>query len=304
VGGAFVRELVKTGKHTITALTREDSKSIPPEGVKVVKVNYDDEASLVSALRGQQFLIITLPLNAPEDVHGKIASAAGKAGVPYVMPNAYTYPIERRDAAEESPFQQMYLARIKEVEDAGSTAVMLGCGFWYEWSLSLGNPWFGFDIKDRKVTFVDDGKRVITVSTWDQCGRAAAALLDLPESGSGPSLADFKGRFVKIHSFRVSQRDTLDSLHRVLGTTDADWDISYETVEKRRKDGAEELSNGIPTGFVKQMYANVFAADNEASDYAGHADEANSVLGLPEENLDEVTKGVVAIVKSGKSLFG
>lgn len=306
VGGAFAKELLKTGKHTVTALSRENSTATPPEGVKVAKVNYDDEASLVSALKGQQFLIITLRYDAPADLHGKIVSAAAEAGVSYVMPNVYNYPIDADTVAEDDHHHKGGLARIKEVEDAGLSPVALACGFWYEWSLSLGNQWFGFDIKDRKVTFFDEGKRVITVSTWDQCGRAVAALLSLPEASSsgGPSVADFKGKFVKVHSFRVSQRDMLDSLHRVLDTTDADWDISHEAVEKRRKDGAEELRNGDFRGFAKWLYAIVFAVDNENSDYAGqHGDGANGVLGLPGESLDEATRRTVAIVESGKSLF-
>jgi hypothetical protein len=96
----------------------------------------------------------------------------------------------------------------------------------------------------------------------------------------------------------------LDSLHRVVGTTDADWDISYEAVAKRRKDGAEELRNGDFRGFAKWLYAIVFAVDNENSDYAGqHGDGANGMLGLPEESLDETTRRTAAIVYSGKSLF-
>src|SRR5690606_20769045 len=212
----------------------------------VAKVNYDDEASPVSARKGQQFLIITLRYDAPPDLHGRIVSAAAKAGVPYVMPNVYNYPADASTVAEDDHHHKGGLARIKEVEDAGTSPITLACGFWYEWSLSLGSQWFGFDIKERKVTFFDDGDRVIAVSTWDQCDSDVAALLSLPETSSsgGPCIADFKIKFVKVHSFRVSQRGILDSLHRVLGTTDADWDISREAVEKRRKDGAEELRNG------------------------------------------------------------
>lgn len=83
----MVAALLKTGKHTITAITREDSKSEMPKGCKVAKVNYDDDASLVAALKGQDALVITLGVMAGKDVQQKLIRAAGEAGVPWVMPN-------------------------------------------------------------------------------------------------------------------------------------------------------------------------------------------------------------------------
>ncbi len=272
--------------------------------MKAVEVSYDDEASLISALKGQQFLAIALGVSAAPDLHAKIVAAAGKAGVPFVMPNVYGYPFA--EPKPEDDFSKTFLQRIKDVDDNGvSSAVTLACGYWYEWSLATGEQWFGFTIAERKVTFFDDGKRTITVSTWDQCGRALAALLSLPESQSGasssPSLADFKNKTVLIHSFRISQRDMLDSLHRVLGTTDADWDITYEGSAKRIQDGAEEMRRGDRRGFAKWLYGGVFAPDNVTSDYVG---TDNEVLKLPKEDLDEVTKRTVEMVENGWNPFG
>ncbi|KAH6890673.1 hypothetical protein B0T10DRAFT_324887 [Thelonectria olida] len=303
IGGSFARALLETGKHTITALTRADSKSEVPEGLKAVKVDYDDEASVVEALKGQQFLIITLGARVPEDVHAKIVAAAGRAGVPYILPNSYGFPVVEERVQEGDHFAKLMVDRISSIWDTGvSTPVTLSCGYWYEWSLALGDFWFGINIKDRRVTFFDDGKRVITVSTWDQCGRAIAGLLGLPESGPSPSFADFKGKTVLINSFRVSQRDMLDSVNRVLGTTDADWDISYETTAKRIQDGEEEMKNGIFTGFAKVIYARVFAPSNPHSDFAKERTD-NKVLGLPSEDLDEATRRAVDMVQSGWTPF-
>lgn len=88
--GKYITEaLVKTGKHAVTALTRADSTTKLPEGVDAVTVSYDDEQSLVGALKGQQILIITLAYTAPPDTHSKLVQAAAKADVPYVMPNGW-----------------------------------------------------------------------------------------------------------------------------------------------------------------------------------------------------------------------
>ncbi|KAJ5545634.1 hypothetical protein N7494_003219 [Penicillium frequentans] len=284
IGGAFAKALAKTGKHNVTALVREDSKGTLPEGVDVIRVNYDDEASIVNALKGQQFLAITLGVQAPSDLHAKIAAAAGKAGVTYVMPNTFGYPVD--SANTTGPYDKLVVDRISDANNGVSSAV----------------PFF-LRILDRKVTFFDDGKRTITVSTWDQCGRAFAALLSLPESGSSPSLSDFK-KGVDIYSFQVSQRDMLDSLNRVLGTADSDWEIRYEPISKRLKDGAEEFANGVFTGFAKMLYGNVFRADNDKSDYASTLSVANKTLALPKEDLDEATKRTVEMVEGGWSPFG
>lgn len=304
IGGAFAQSLLQTGQHTVTTLTREGSDGKVPEGVQVVPVNYDDENSLVKALTGQQFLVITLGVRAPEDLHARITTAAAKAGVPYIMPNAYGFPISPEGVKDTDSYGKIAVARIADAQTGASSSVTLPCGFWYEWSLACGEQWFGFTIKDRKVTFFDDGTRTVSVSTWDQCGRALAALLSLPESGATPALADFRNKDVLINSFRVSQRDMLDSLHRVLGTTDSDWEISHESVAKRLADGAEELAKGVFTGFPKMLYASVFSPTNQESDFAGTMELANDVLGLPKEDLDEATKRVVDMVAGGWSPFG
>ncbi|KAH6967698.1 hypothetical protein BKA56DRAFT_678853 [Ilyonectria sp. MPI-CAGE-AT-0026] len=303
IGGAFAEALLKTGKHTVTALTRAGSKGQLPEGIKAVKVDYDDESSIVEALKGQQFLVITLAATAPQDLHGKIVVAAAKAGVPMVMTNAYGYPMDRNNMDPEDTFGAGLLSQIEEAERLGLSTFTLSCGFWYEWSLALGEQWFGFTIKDRKVTMFDDGKRVVTVSTWDQCGRALASFLSLPESGASPSVGDYTNSNILINSFRVSQRDMLDSLHRVLGTSDSDWDITYESVEKRMQDGTEELKKGMMTGFAKILYARGFDVTKKNRDYAATSSMANGILGLPKEDLDEATKRAVDMVQSGWNPF-
>lgn len=236
---------------------------------------------------------------APNETHSRIVAAAAEAGVPYIMPNAFGYPIDREKPHADNPYIKGVLGRIEDVEKSSAVPIMLSCGFWYEWSLALGEPFFGIDIKDRKVTFLDDGKRKITVSTWEQCGRALAGLLSLPEKGASPSLADYADKNVLINSFYVSQRDMLDSVNRVLRTNDADWDIRHEPAEKRVADGAEEMKKGSRMGFAKWLYGGVFVASNRASDYAESKDMANKVLGLPEDDLDEATKRAVDLVKSG-----
>ena len=81
--------LIKNGKHTVTALTRSDSQSTLPEGIIVKKVNYDDQSTLVEALKGQDALIITLGGQVSSDTDEKLIRAAGEAGVKWILPNEW-----------------------------------------------------------------------------------------------------------------------------------------------------------------------------------------------------------------------
>lgn len=90
--GRFMTEaLLGTGKHTVTAITREDSQSKLPEGVAVAKVGYDKHDTLVKALKGHDALIITLSgHSAIQEIEEKIARAAVEAGVPWILPNEWS----------------------------------------------------------------------------------------------------------------------------------------------------------------------------------------------------------------------
>ena len=83
----MAEELLKTGKHTVTAITRVDSESHLPEGIEVKKVDYSNPSSLVEALQGQDALIITMSVFAPQDQQAKLIQAAADAKVPCVLRN-------------------------------------------------------------------------------------------------------------------------------------------------------------------------------------------------------------------------
>jgi hypothetical protein len=218
------------------------------------------------------------------------------------MPNYYAFGLDARSGSlSTDPIHAGFLACVDDVRRTeGVSFVALCCGFWYEFSLALGEPWYGFDIKKRSVTFYGDGKVKINTTTWEQCGRALAALLQLPvkKEGAGPAVEDWKDKGLYISSFLISQRDMLDSLHRVLGTTDEDWTISHQDVEERQRIGMEEMRAGDRTGFAKAMYAKVFFPDSGADYETGHELD-NGLLGLPKEDLDEATRLAVQMAEDG-----
>lgn len=219
------------------------------------------------------------------------------------MPNVYGF--DAWNPKSYSPELSISAAGLKyctEIETLGASYTAMVCGFWYEWSLTIGEQWYCFTIKDRKVTFFDDGQTLINTSTWDQCGRALAALLSLPESGVSPALSDWNNKPLYISSWKISQRDMLDSLHPVLGTSDKDWTITYEPTAQRYKDGLAEMQKGDMRGFAKALYAHVFTP-NGCGEYETSKGLVNDILGLPKEDLDEATRRVINMVESGWTPF-
>ncbi|KAJ0360627.1 hypothetical protein COL154_007376 [Colletotrichum chrysophilum] len=305
MGKFFTEELLKGGKHTITAITRYNSDSKLPEGVIAAKVNYDDEDSIVEALKGQQYLIITMNVSAPQDTQGKLVRAAAKAGVPYVMPNAWCPDPQNTSFMKDSLLGHAFEGAVKDIEELGvSDWIIMSPGFWYEYSLGLSSDQYGFDMKNKSLILFDDGNIKINTSTWSQCGRGLAAFLSLNllpenEDDKSPCIQQRANEVFYISSFLVSQRDMFESVKRVTGTSDSDWTITHENTQERWKAGHEALKSGDRTGFSRLMYTRIFFPSNDG-DVEHKYGLANEVLGLPDEDLDKATKEGVRLGLSKK----
>ncbi|PLN83526.1 NAD(P)-binding protein [Aspergillus taichungensis] len=299
IGSHIVASLLQTKKHTITALTRKDSTNNLPAGILLAPVDYADEATLIAALKDQQFLIITMAPTAPRDTHSKLARAAAKAGVPYVMPNGYGGDIGNVKLEDETMLGPVGRANRAEIESLGMQWITVCCGFWYDYSLAGGEARFGFDFEKRALTLYDDGNTKISTSTLAQVGRAVASVLSLKvlpddENDGSLTLSAFLNKGVYVKSFVVSQNDMFESVKRVTGTTDADWTVTHEASKKRYEDGLALVRGGNMAGFGKMLYARMF--------YPGDSGEfsdktQNGLLGLPEESLDEGTRAGVDMVE-------
>jgi hypothetical protein len=306
-GTYMARALLATGKHVVTALTRAGSTSTLPEGVVVKNISYDDadEGSLVEALRGQDALIITLGTRAPAETQPKLIRAAAAAGVPWVLPNEWGPDDSDPGLARDVPMFSKLAEAHKLIADTDvSSYVVVTCGYWYEWSLSIPIS-YGFDIRNKEVTFFDDGRTKINTTTWPQLGRAVAAIMSLPikaEPGSDPAacLDAWRNKHIYVSSFLASQEDMLESILRVTGDKRDDWTIRHESSTERYAASIEASKNGDPTGYVKTMYSRVFYQDG-SGDYESRHGTANAVLGLPSEDIDEATRA--AIKMSENPLF-
>ena len=289
-----------TGKHNVTAITRAESTSTLPEGVIRRDVDYNDHESIVSALRGHDFLVISMSVFAP-DAQPKLIAAAKDAGVKWIMPNEYGTDYERfPKVGEATKLGPPAVAIRQSIRAAGLNFVSLACSFWYEFSLAGTAARYGFDFAKREVTFFDEGETKITTSTWLQCGRAVAALLSLPvlplnEQDKQLTLSHFRNTSAFVGSFHVSQKDMFESVLRVTKTGEADWKVEYEDAEARYKRGGELFAQGKMEGYAMMLYARSFYKD---SGMEIQALLNNEELGLPREDFDEATRVAVEMAKA------
>ena len=234
---------------------------------------------------------------APPEQQTKLIEAAAVANVPWVLPNAWGIDIADPELSKDLfPIGEKHAQYRNQIEQLGrSSWISVICGFWYEYSLSYGPHTYGFDFKNSTVTLFDDGNTHINTTTFKQCGRSVAKLLALkvlPDNANdrSPCLAHYRNRSICISSFNVSQRDILNSVMRVTGTTPDDWKIEHESSTSRYKAGMEAFRKGGDfVEFVKVLYSRVFYQDGKGNFEASKGLQ-NDVLGLPKEDLDEHTK--------------
>ncbi|KAJ9657431.1 hypothetical protein H2198_004306 [Neophaeococcomyces mojaviensis] len=293
-GKHVVNALLATGKHSVTAVTREDSTNTDSiaSGVTIKKVNYENQDSLVTALKGQDCLIITMSVQAPPGTSEKLIEAAAKAGVPWILPNEWGSDYNNEQLSKDIFIGVVAQKNRALIEKLGvSSWIGISCGFWYQYSLGTSPILYGFDFQNRAVTFYDEGKQPLNTSTWEQTALAVAKILSLPISGAGSDEMtlekDFKNTYANINSFRLSQKDMFESVKRVTGTTDADWKINYQPSKERYEEGLKQYQGGDRMGFGKLLYARMFYPGLEVPD------PINEKLGLPKEDLDECTKGAI-----------
>jgi hypothetical protein len=310
-GRHMVSSLLSTNKHTVAAITRNDSTSTMPEGVDVKKVDYDDHANLVSALEDQDVLIITLTGLAPPDTHKRLIDAAIEAGVKYIMPNEWGIDQNNPELAKDTLTGSRILPIRDYIESQSKGKsthwVSVCCGFWYEFSLAGTEARYGFDFDKKSLTLFDKGDVGINTTTFPMLGRAVAALLSLKilpddENDKSVCVSRWNDKSVYISSFFVSQNDMLNSVLRVTGDKKSDWTITHENTRERFARGQKLWAEGQVLGFGILLYTRTFF-DDGAGDCRDKLD--NELLGLGKgdmhegKELDEATGWAVEMAAKG-----
>lgn len=95
---------------------------------------YSEEESLTAALKGQQFLVITLASSAPPEPHIKLVRLQSRpvSYKSYPMPNDYGGDFTNEDTVKDDILTQINVAKLQEIQNLGGSYIGMTCDMWYE----------------------------------------------------------------------------------------------------------------------------------------------------------------------------
>lgn len=149
-------------------------------------------------------------------------------------------------------------------------------GHFFDWGLR--ENFLHFDLPNRKADIIDDGALKSSQATLSQIAKATVKILQKPE--------ETKNRMLFIQSFCVSQNQILASLEKAMP---GKWELTRydsEAFIRERKERAD-------AGDADAIEDLVFVLGAIDGNWEGKEDFAMGLLGLEEEDLDEVVKRVV-----------
>ncbi|KAK1975471.1 hypothetical protein LZ30DRAFT_754103 [Colletotrichum cereale] len=265
IGGLTLNALREKSIHTITAVTRAASSATFPADVIVKAGDYVDEAFLAEAFRGQDVVVLQLSFDSFMAGQAPLIRAAAAAGVKWVLPTEFGSDTAPSKLLDASPFVAAKKQFRDLAEALGMSWVAVVNNPWFDWSLAQGL--WGIDIKNRSARLFDGG---------------ATAFAELEA---------YRNRPVYLESFRVTQREILDSVLRATGAEQKDWKVEALDAAAVVADAEEKFRQGDHGAMLVAFYAN-HMREGWGGDYSAKVGDL-SRLGIAEENLDEVVARVV-----------
>ncbi|KAF1839150.1 isoflavone reductase family protein [Decorospora gaudefroyi] len=287
--GKPVLSALKASEFNIFVLNRQTSKSVYPK-TRVITIPDDlnvDEVAKALRENNIDALIITIAGSHVES-QKKLIDAALKAGVKRVMPAEFG----SCDSADERTNEILPLMKGKKVvrdyllsledkerEDGMGklTWTSLVTGHFFDYGLTCGL--LKFDVKGRKAYILDGGNIKFSGSNLDFIGKAVVKILEKPD--------DTANKLLYVHSHYVTQLEVLGALEKATGN-------KFERADQNSKEELDVTRPKMLAGDGEAREEVVAVWGVVASDWKKKDGFANEMLGLEEEDLDEVVGRVVA----------
>lgn len=240
---------------------------------------------LQRSLEGEDAVVTCFPLR-DVDEHLRLADAAAAAGVRRFIPADYGSVDSRSARARELvPLfdrKRIVRERLGKLSDASTGAnrftwTSLVCGHFFDWGLT--NGFLHFYPKERRADILGDGTAKSSNATLGQVAKAVVRVLQRTDVT--------ENRVLMIQSFCVSQNDVLRSLERATG---AKWDATHVDIDafvQKHK----LLVEGGNRDSIEDL---VFALGVIEGNWEGMSDFAMDLLGLENEDLDEVVRKAIS----------
>ena len=258
LGPHVVNELVSQG-FEVTVLSSSGNTSALPSAVKVVKVDYSSQDSVVSALRGQEVFISTIPKH---DQQPALVDAAIAAGVQRFIPSEFGSNTIGNEKVRALP---VFAGKVKTQEYLRSkqdqiSYTFLITGLFLDWGLNLG--WLA-NLKG-KTDINDNGDSPHSFTLLTDIGKAVAGILSHPE--------ETKNRGVYVQTAALSQNQVLKIAQKVKPEFEAETEqVDLAEVEKNayaelKKEGGNiglAMVSFIKISIFKEGYGNLWDEKND-----------------------------------------
>ncbi len=131
----------------------------------------------------------------------------------------------------------------------------------------LARGFFKVNVQSRTATLLDGGVGKFNTTTKSTVALAVTRLLNLPKtspSSSGASLSDFANRFCYISSFLATQKEILEAVQRVTGTSAEEWTVENTDAEGYIQEGKRRFAKGDSAGAINILGGMLFKGDGAA----------------------------------------
>ncbi|ORY11112.1 hypothetical protein BCR34DRAFT_333096 [Clohesyomyces aquaticus] len=286
--GPSVLSALQKSSFKVSVLNRESSKSVYKD-THTITIPDDLNVQGLTALfreNGIDGLVITIAGSYVEE-QKRLIEAAFNAGVERIIPAEFG----SCDSADEKTLEILPLmAGKKRVRDfleeicgkereggAGKmTWTSLVTGHFFDYGMASGLMMF--DLKAKKAFLQDGGDITFSATNLDTIGTAVVRVLEKP--------ADTANKLLYIHSHSTTQMAVLDILENLTGET-------WERVQQSSADLLPAARKRMLGGDKHATEEVVSIWGIVSSDWRNRGSLANDMLGLPEEDLENILKGVL-----------
>jgi uncharacterized protein YbjT (DUF2867 family) len=276
--GRPVLEHLIAANFRVTVLTREDSTSSFPAGIKVAKVDYNSEESLTAALQGQDALVSTI---ATESIMSqeKLIKAAIAARVSRIIPSEFGSDT-LLDANKQLPvygqkiaIQKLLGDSVKDTNGQVTYTLVLNAMF-LDWAIDYA---FMLDAKNKKIVLYDGGETPYSATPLHAVAKGVVGVLKHPQETAN--------RAVRIHGKVLTQKRVLELGKKALG--EDGWTVVESSTADSMQQGWEIFKKD-PANVLGWVYKFLESAIFSSKHTPEFAEVDNELLGVPDVDDEEI----------------
>ncbi|CAG8788977.1 20159_t:CDS:2, partial [Racocetra persica] len=190
IAGLHIAEaFLNDGSYKVKVLRRkpedknEKAALLASKGAEIVYADYNDKSDLIKAIKGTDVFISAVRGNGSfYDVQLPLLNAAKEAGVKRFIPSDFGFDLAalKDNGIEPHQFIEGKFRFMEELDKSGLEYTHISTGIFTEFLEKSG-----FDIKNKKATFLADGNTKIYTTSLVDIGRYTVESLKVPEARNG-----------------------------------------------------------------------------------------------------------------------